>query len=130
MRMTPCLNTFAIWSLFITYLWDHDKKSSRKIHLAKEQRFTVSSHILSFYLRPGRGDTSCSLIYMYACLFFSLWVTPNENDTDLKFGIHTSLDHTKNNFFLFSKKWPGAASTWIFRISPRLPCHFRTDFNI
>ena len=53
-------------------------------------------------------------------------------DTDLKFGLQYIIPLTlsKNGFFVFSIKspWRPLASkncrvTWIFRISPRLPCY-------
>ena len=78
---------------------------------------------------------------MCVCIYVCICVTSSgqtKSDTDLKFGTHTPLDLILKRFFflVFSKNftwWPltskNCSVTWIFLISPWLPCfHFSLPF--
>ena len=80
--------------------------------------------------QPVEDILEFACICVCVCIYVCNCVMPpgqTKNDTDLKFGTHTPLDHILKQVF-FSKKspWRPLASknrrvTWIFHISSRLP---------
>ena len=83
-------------------------------------------------------------LFMCECIYLFICVAPpgqTKNDTDLKLGRHTPIDLIWIQVFYFFVKlpWGRRASkncrvTWIFCISPLLPCflllHYVSNINV